>query len=110
MATTTYKVLAQSALSATTNTDVYTVPSATQTIVSTVSICNRSATAATFRLAIRPVGASIANQHYVAYDVALAGNDTANLTLGFTLGAADVVTAYASTANISVSLFGSQIA
>ena len=43
----TYKVLAQSAPSATTNTDVYTVGATKQTIISTVTICNRSASAAT---------------------------------------------------------------
>lgn len=110
MATTTYKVLAQSAPSATTNTDVYTVPAATQAVVSTISIANRAATATTFRIAVRPLGAAIANQHYIAYDVALAGSDTVNLTLGITLGATDVITVYAGTANTSVSVFGSQIA
>lgn len=110
MATTTYKVLAQSALSATTNTDVYTVPSATSAVVSTMVLCNRSTTAAAFRIAIRPAGATLANQHYIAYDVTLGANDSTTLTLGITLATTDVVTVYASTANVSVSLFGSQIA
>jgi hypothetical protein len=110
MATTTYKVLAQSAPAATTNTDVYTVPAATQAVVSTISIANRAATATTFRIAVRPTGTAIANQHYIAYDVALAGNDATNLTLGITLGATDVITVYAGSANTSVSVFGSQIA
>lgn len=110
MATTTYKVLAQSALSATTNTDVYTVPSATSAVVSTMVLCNRSTTAAAFRIAIRPAGATLANQHYIAYDVTLGANDSTTLTLGITLATTDVVTVYASTANVSISLFGSQIA
>lgn len=110
MATTTYKVLAQSAPAATTNTDVYTVPAATQAVVSTISIANRASTATTFRIAVRPAGAAIANQHYIAYDVALAGSDATNLTLGITLGATDVITVYAGSANTSVSVFGSQIA
>jgi hypothetical protein len=106
---TAYKVLGQSALSATTNTDVYTVPAATSSIISTVVVCNRSAAAVTYRIAVRPDAAAIANQHYVAYDVTLAANDSVNLTLGITLDAADVVTVYASTANLSVSIFGSEI-
>lgn len=110
MATTIYKVLAQSAPAATTNTDVYTSPAATQSIISTITIANRAATATTFRLAIRPGGAAISNQHYIAYDVALAANDSVNLTLGITLAATDVVTIYAGSANTSVSVFGSQIA
>jgi hypothetical protein len=61
---TTYKVLAQSAPLATTNTDVYTVGATKQTIISTVTICNRSASAATYRIAVRPDGDTLANEHY----------------------------------------------
>ena len=110
MATATYKVLAQSAPSATTATDIYTVASATQAIISTITICNRSATAATYRIAIRPNAATLANSHYIAYDVALAANDTTALTLGITCDASDVVTVYASTADLTFSLFGSEVA
>lgn len=106
----TYKTLAQSAPSATTNTDVYTVGAGKQAIISTITIANRAATAATYRIALRPDGAALANQHYLAYDVAIAANDTTALTLGITCDASDVVTVYASTANLSVNLFGSEIA
>lgn len=107
---TTYKTLAQSAPSATTNTDVYTVGAGKQAIISTITVCNRSATAATYRIAIRPDGATLANQHYIAYDATAPANDTIALTLGVTCDASDVVTVYASTANLSVNLFGSEIA
>jgi len=52
-----YKVLGQSAPSATTATDVYTVGSGKQAIVSTITVANRSATARTYRIAVRPAGA-----------------------------------------------------
>jgi hypothetical protein len=106
---TTYKVLAQAAPSATTNTDVYTVGAGKSTIISTISICNRSSLPTSFRIAIRPAGASLTNQHYIVYDVQVAALDTINLTLGITLAATDVVTVYASAATLSVSLFGSEI-
>jgi hypothetical protein len=105
----TYKVLGQSAPSATTNTDVYTVGAGKQAIVSTITVANRSATARTYRIAVRPAGATLANEHYLAYDVALAANDTTALTLGITLTATDVVTVYASTADLSFGIFGSEI-
>jgi hypothetical protein len=105
----TYKVLAQSAPSATTNTDVYTVGSGTSAVVSTITVCNRAASSATYRIAVRPLGATLANQHYVAYDASVPANDTIALTLGVTLAATDVVTVYASTANLSINLFGSEI-
>ena len=105
----TYKVLAQSAPSATTNTDVYTVGSGKSAVVSTITVCNRSASAVTYRIAIRVAGATIANEDYIAYDATVPANDTISLTFGITLAATDVVTVYASTANLSFNVFGSEI-
>jgi hypothetical protein len=106
--TITYKVLGQSAPSATTNTNVYTVPSEVSTVVSTITVCNRS-TSATYRIAVRPMGASIANEHYIAYDTTVAANDTISLTLGITLSSSDIITVYASTANLSFNIYGSEV-
>jgi hypothetical protein len=107
---TTYKVLGQVAPSATTATTAYTVPSSTQTVISTVIVANRSASAITYRIAVRPDAETLANKHYIAYDVPLAANDSVALTLGLTLGDTDVVTVYASSADTSFSLYGSEIA
>jgi hypothetical protein len=106
---TVYKVLGQSNPSATTATTLYTVPSATSAILSTVTVCNQAATAGSFRIAVRPSGATLAAQHYVAYDIAIAANDTTCLTLGITLATTDVVTIYAGTATMSFAAFGSEI-
>jgi hypothetical protein len=106
----TYKVLAQSAPSATTNTDIYTVGSGKQATVSTITVCNRSTTAATYRIAVRPDGATIANQHYVAYDTTVGPKDTVTWTIGITADASDVVTVYASSADLSFNIFGVEIA
>jgi hypothetical protein len=104
-----YKVLGQSNPAATTLTTLYTVPASTSTILSTLSVANLSASAITFRVAIRPAGASIANQHYIAYDAAVAANDSVFLTLGVSLATTDVVSVYASTANVAFTAFGSEI-
>lgn len=106
---TTYKVLGQVAPSATTLTTLDTVPSATSAVVSTIAVCNRAATAATYRIAIRPAGAAISNEHYIAYDSTVAANDTTMLTIGITLAATDVITVYASSATVSFNAFGSEI-
>jgi glucose-6-phosphate dehydrogenase assembly protein OpcA len=106
---TVYKVLGQSAPSATSDTNLYTVPAATSAVVSTLVVANRAATPATYRIAIRPAGATIANEHYLAYDVSVGASDSTTLTIGITLAAADVVTVYGSTANLSFSIFGSEI-
>lgn len=104
-----YKVLGQSAPSANTDTTLYTVPSSTQTIVSSIVVCNRSSTAATYRIAIRPDGATLANEHYLVYDVTLGGNTTDTYTIGATIDAADVITVRSSTTNLSFNAFGSEI-
>jgi hypothetical protein len=106
---TTYKVLGQSAPSATTNTDLYTVPADTSSVISTLVVANRAATTATYRIAIRPAGATVANQHYIAYDVVVGAADSTTLTLGITLAATDIITVYAGNANLSFSAFGSEI-
>ena len=102
------KVLGQVIPSATTATTLYTVPSAKSAVISTLTICNQAATAATFRVAVRPAGATLAAVHYVAYDVTVGASDTTALTLGITLATTDVVTVYASTATISFHAYGDE--
>ena len=103
----TYKVLAQSAPSAATATTLYTATNAT--IVSTLNVANTGGAADLIRVAVRPAGATLAAQHYVAYDVAIAANDTTAITLGLTLATTDVVTVYASSATMSFNAYGSEI-
>jgi hypothetical protein len=104
-----YKVLGQISPSATTATTAYTVPSNTETVISTITICNRSASAVTYRIAIRPDGEALADKHYIAYDSSISANDTVALTLGITLNQLDVITVYASSTNLSFNFFGSEI-
>jgi glucose-6-phosphate dehydrogenase assembly protein OpcA len=106
---TVYKVLGQSNPAATTATTLYTVPAATQSVVSTVTVCNQAATAATYRIAIRVAGAALATSQYIAYDVSLPANASDTLTLGITVGATDVITVYSSSATMSFAAFGSEI-
>ena len=107
---TTYKILGQSAPSATTETDLYTVPAATQVIVSTITVANRSSTSATFRIAVCSNGAATANKDYIAYDLSIAGNGILSFTLGLTIDSTDKIKVYASTANLSFGAFGTEIA
>lgn len=106
---TAYKVLGQSNPAATTDTTLYTVPSATETVISTITVANLG-TSGTYRIAIRPDGAAIANQHYIAYEAALNANDSITWTLGITLNASDVITVRASNTSFAFSAFGAEIA
>lgn len=107
-------VLAQLAPSATTNSTLYTCNARTTDGVKNawVRVVNRS-TATTFRIAVRPLGASIANEMYVAYDSPIPAANTAgsipeaDIPISG-LMPSDVVTVYAGSANLSFTLFGEE--
>lgn len=101
----TYKVLAQSAPSAATATTLLTATSAT--IVSTLNISNFGATQDTIRVAVRPAGATLANQHYIAYGVPLAAGAVFSMQAGLTLANTDVITVYSTTGSSAFSVYGS---
>jgi hypothetical protein len=108
---TTYKVLGQSAPSAATATTLYTVPAATQTVISSLNVVNTNASLTdTIRIAIRPAGATLDPKHYIVYGISLYAGATFTFTGGATLGATDVVTVYSANGYSSFSAFGSEIA
>lgn len=104
----TYKILGQVAPSATTETDLYTVPGATAAVCSTITACNRGASAATIRVSVAASGAATAAKDYLYYDLTVAAYDTFAATIGITLPATAVVRVYASSANLSFNLFGAE--
>lgn len=105
----TFKVLGQSAPAATTLTTLYTVPAATSVVVSTINVCNRGSTQTTFRIAVRPAGAAVANEHYQYYDCPIEGNDTIAITAGWTLATTDVISVYAGNTSLSFSVYGTEV-
>jgi len=104
-----YKVLAQSNPSASTLTTAYTVPADRATVISTVVITNYGPSPASYRIAIRPAGASITQPMYIAYDITVPALDASALTLGLTLATTDVVSVYSSTGLVNFNIFGSEI-
>lgn len=111
MATFTYKTLGQAAPTDTNNADIYTVPASTQTIVSSIVVCNTTTSPATFRIFQRINGATAAASNAVAYDTTLAANSTAIIENKLTIDAADVLTVRSSVANaLTFTVNGSEIA
>lgn len=106
---TAYKVLGQVEPAATTDTTLYTVPASTQAVCSTLAVCNKASSSGTFRVRIKVNGAADDDKQFVVYDAPVAGKDTLLLTFGATLGAADVVVVYASSADMTFQLFGSEL-
>lgn len=105
----THKVLGQVNPAATTLQTLYAVPAATQAVCSTLSVCNTGTTATTYRVAVRPSGASIATSQYLVYDAVIPPNDTTILTIGIALVAGDVVSVYAGNTSLAFSLFGVEV-
>ena len=108
---TNYKTLGQLDLTSATLTTLYTCPASTETVVSTIVVANRAASADTFRLAMRVDGDAISDKHYLAYDVPVAANDSTTLTLGFTMAATDVlsVAAAGTASTLSLYAFGAEV-
>lgn len=105
-----YKILAQVHPSNSSETDLYTVPAATQAIVSTMTVTNVTASPVTCRVHARIAGAATGHVNAILYDVSVAGNSVAAFTLGLTLAATDVVTVKTSGgATLTFQLFGSEI-
>ena len=105
-----FKILGQIDLISTALEDVYEVPANRETIISTIVIANRAASATTFTLALRDQGATLANRHLLGSGVPLAANDSTTLTLGITLEAADVLSVAAGDGDhLSVNVFGTEL-
>jgi hypothetical protein len=104
-----FKVLGQSKPAATTLTDLYTVPAATSTTVSTLMVCNQASAATTFRVSVAIAGAADALQQYEVYDAPIQGNDSIPLTLGITLATTDKIRVYSGSGNLSFNAHGVEI-
>ena len=106
---TTYKVLGQVSTSSNTTATLYTVPSTSSAVISTIAICNQASTATTFFLAVQPGGATLASKHYINYNTALPANDTMTVSIGITLAPTDVISVRASSTSVSFLIFGSEV-
>jgi len=109
---TEYKVLAQNTLTANTNTDIYSVGAGKSAVISTITIANTTASAQTYRLAVTSsatAASAVTLAEHVAYDVAIAANDTVALTLGITAEAGKKLVARSNSASVAFGVFGSEV-
>ncbi len=105
----TLKILGQSIPAAATLTDLYTVPAATSTVVSTITVCNQSAVGTSFRISIAVAGAADATKQYLYFDVPIAGNATFAATLGIDLATTDKIRVLATLATLSFNATGIEV-
>jgi hypothetical protein len=104
-----YKILGQVKPAANTNTDLYTVPASTETVISSIIIANLDASDSAFSISLRPNNDPQADKHFIAKNVTVGASDSTTLTLGITLDALDVVTVSADSINLAFSVFGTEI-
>ena len=103
-----YKQLFAAAPAATTLATLYTAAAGTQVIVSTLSLCNRSSTPTTVRLAHAAAGAADTPAQYFMYDVPLAANQAVMITTGICLSPTDVLRGYVGAATVSLQAWGEE--
>ena len=107
--TDTLKVLGQAAPAANTLTTLYTVPAATQVVISSIVVCNQNGGGIKFRISVAVGGAADSPLQYLYFDAMLTGNNSFTFVIGVTLTATDQVRVQTNTANVSFNLFGDQV-
>jgi len=103
------KVLAQSNPAADTDTEIYDVPDATEVVISSLIVANRSATPTKFRAWIRIDNAALDDKQYFAYDVPIEGNESLAIGHGITASHDDRFYVRADDATLSFTLYGQEI-
>lgn len=105
----TYRVLGQLEPAAITASTLYTVPASRSAIVSTINVANTGNSQDIIRIAIRPAGATLADQHYIAFGVPVPVGSVFTMTMGITLATTDVITVYSTTGFSAFNAFGSEV-
>lgn len=104
-----YKVLGQKSPAANTSWDIYTVSGTKDAIINCITVANRDTAPSLYRISVRPDGATLTTDMYLAYDVTVDGNSSIALNLGITLNQNDVITVQATTGNVSFNVFGAEL-
>lgn len=104
-----WKILGQIAPESSTMTPLYVVNPDKQATVSSIVVCNRSRFDSSFRLAIIPDSATLADQHYLYYDELIRANRTFPITLGITLQENAAIWFYSSNNQMTAQVFGVEI-
>jgi hypothetical protein len=107
-----YKRLGAINPSANTQTNVYVVPAATESVISTITVCNQTSVNASYSLALMPSSiftSPAGAAHFLIRGATVPAADSIILTIGLTANAGSVLVANTSNASISFAAFGSEI-
>jgi len=103
---TPYKILGQIVGVANTNSNVYVVPAATNTVVNLISICNGTGSAVLIDLVARPSTEALATKHFILKALTIPAADTLVLDTGVALQTSAILSANVTGANATSSAAG----
>lgn len=112
---TTYKILGQTLPTANLLSNVYVVPTATSTILNTITICNQSAANANVDIVVRPINETLANKHFILRGVTIPRADSLIFSPGITMNANVIVAVNnavhtgETAANVSFNVYGVEL-
>lgn len=107
---TNYKILGQAAPADTSNTNLYTVGSGKEAVISTIVITNVNTAAANATIYVRQNGAAASSANTLIKAASVPVADFKAVTIGITLAAGDIITVASGTANaLAFQAFGSEI-
>lgn len=98
--------------SANTQTNVYVVPAATESVISTITVCNQSAVNASFSLMVMDASefsSPAPTSSFVIRGAVVPAADTLVLTMGLTSNTGSIIAANTNSGSISFNAFGSEI-
>ena len=109
-----YKILGQIQPTGNVLTTIYTVPASTNTMVTTITICNQSQNTVSVNIAANVSGSAVTTKNYIVTNYSLGGAETLvlepriSLNVGSILSA-NITGANASVSNVSINAFGVEI-
>jgi hypothetical protein len=88
---------------------LYTTPSNTQAVISTIAICNTASAAATYRIGLDDTAGTPGASEWIVYGANVGANDTVFLTVGITLAPEKYIRVSSSVNTVTFSAFVSEI-
>jgi hypothetical protein len=108
-----YKILGQIQTTANVLTTIYTVPAATNTMISTITICNQSPNTVSINVAANVSGSAVTTRNFIVSGYALGAAETLVLEPRVSLNVGSIlsanVTGANASSNISINAFGVEI-
>jgi len=99
----------QGTASVSTYATLYSTSASSSAVISTIAVCNTSASPATFRIAIMDSAGTPAQADHIVYGASVAANDTSFITVGITLSNSQFIRVSSSANTLSFVAFVSEL-